>query len=127
MKRTGLLLILSISACEKANPPAASVGFELKSPASGGSLLKLPAGEFTMGEAGGRPDETPHAVSLAGFWIDVTPVTQEQYEKIMGSNPAKRKDPKSPAVRIQWIDAARFCNKRSVIDGINPCYEPSTR
>jgi len=126
MKHLGLLSLLVLSSCEKATPPAAAVGFESTSPASGGQMLKLPGGEFTMGEAGGRPDEAPHAVKVDGFWIDVTPVTQEHYKKVMGKNPAKKESLASPAVRIQWVDAAKFCNQCSVLDGLKPCYEPTT-
>ncbi len=125
MKRLCIVLLVSVAACEKTHPPA-SIGFESTSPASGGSLLKLPAGEFTMGEAGGRPDETTHAVSVAGFWIDVTPVTQEHYKKVMGKNPAKKENLAGPAVRIQWIDAAKFCNKCSELDGLKACYDEKT-
>ena len=126
MKRLCILLLAAVAACEKAAPPPASVGLESTKPASGGELLKVPAGGYTMGEAGGRPDESPHAVSVAAFWIDVTPVTQEHYKKVVGKNPAKKEDLKSPAVRIQWIDAAKFCNRCSELDGLKACYDEKT-
>src|SRR5262249_13518684 len=93
---------------------------------SGGELLLIPAGTFTMGDGADRPDETPHAVSVSSFYLDRYPVTQELYEKIMGVNPAKRKDPKSPVERTQWTDAVRFCNKCSELEGLTPCYDLNT-
>ena len=40
--------------------------------------------------APGRPDETPHTVSVNSFYLDKYPVTQELYEKVMGVNPSKQ-------------------------------------
>src|SRR5438132_8495688 len=71
-------------------------------PKSGGTLVRVPVGTFTMGDSAGRPDETPHGVSLAAFYLDRYPVTQELYERVMGVNPSKRKDPKNPVERTQW-------------------------
>ena len=121
-----------LSACGKKDPetgggttgPAAT----LKSikPATGGEMLLLPAGEFTMGEEGGRPSETPHAVMLSAFYIDRHPVTQEIYEKAMGANPSKKKGPKNPVEQISWTDAVRFLNKCSEMEGLTPAYDLET-
>ena len=47
----------------------------------GMSLVQIPAGTFTMGDANGDDDETPHQVTLTkGFELGVYEVTQEQYE-----------------------------------------------
>ena len=99
---------------------------EVLRPPSGGELLLIPAGEFTMGQEGGRADEAPHAVSVASFYMDRYLVTQELYEKIMGVNPSKQKGKQNPVERIQWTDAARFCNKCSELDGLTPCYDLQT-
>src|SRR5437660_832930 len=50
---------------------------------SGGEMVLIPAGSFTMGDANGRDDETPHPVSVSAFYLDKVPVTQELYTKIM--------------------------------------------
>jgi formylglycine-generating enzyme required for sulfatase activity len=89
-------------------------------------MVLIPAGTFTMGDGGGRPDETPHTVSLAAFYIDAAPVTQEFYEKVMGVNPSKHKGKKNPVERTQWTDAVRFCNRCSEREGLTPCYDPDT-
>jgi formylglycine-generating enzyme required for sulfatase activity len=95
-------------------------------PTSGGEMVLLPAGTFTMGDAAGRPDETPHRVTVSAFYLDRYPVTQELYEKVMGVNPSKRKDSKCPVERTQWTDAVRFCNKCSELQGLTPCYDLTT-
>jgi formylglycine-generating enzyme required for sulfatase activity len=93
---------------------------------SGGEMVLVPTGTFTMGDSAGRPDETPHEVSVGSFYLDRYPVTQELYEKVLGVNPSKRKDPKNPVERTQWTDAVRFCNKCSELEGLAPCYNLST-
>ena len=89
-------------------------------------MVLIPAGTFTMGDVGGRPDERPHEVAVSAFYLDKVPVTQELYEKVMGVNPAKRKAPKNPVERTQWTDAVRFCNKCSELEGLTPCYDLDT-
>jgi formylglycine-generating enzyme required for sulfatase activity/Tol biopolymer transport system component len=91
-------------------------------PKSGGEMVLIPAGSFTIGNASGRPDETPHEVSISSFYIDAVPVTQELYENVMGINPSKRKGKNNPVERTQWTDAVRFCNKCSELEGLTPCY-----
>jgi sulfatase modifying factor 1 len=89
-------------------------------------MALIPAGTFVMGDSAGRSDETPHTVTVSAFYLDRTPVTQEMYEKLMGANPSKRRDPKNPVERTQWTDAVRFCNKCSEQEGLAPCYDLNT-
>jgi formylglycine-generating enzyme required for sulfatase activity len=91
-------------------------------PKSGGELVLLNAGQFTMGGSG-HPDEQPHAVSVSSFYIDTNLVTQELYERVMGRNPAKRKVKDHPVEQVTWFGAIRFCNKCSELDGLTPCYD----
>ena len=42
----------------------------------------IPGGTFSMGAEDGQPDEKPiHDVTVDGFWIDKTEVTNEQFDK----------------------------------------------
>jgi formylglycine-generating enzyme required for sulfatase activity len=128
-----LLLVAGlVAACGKTdrgqlNPTEGEIqDFPTLQPKSGGELVTLPAGEFLMGAAAGRPDETPHRVHVGSFSIDRHPVTQEIYQTIMGVNPSKRKAAPNPVERTQWTDAVRFCNKCSELDGLTPCYDLTT-
>ena len=51
----------------------------------------VPPGTFRMGSDHGDKDEKPvHRVTLTrGFYMGVHPVTQEQWEAVMGSNPSR--------------------------------------
>ena len=47
-------------------------------------MVWVPAGSLKMGAADGLPDELPlHEVSVDGFWMDATEVTNEQFEKFV--------------------------------------------
>jgi formylglycine-generating enzyme required for sulfatase activity len=118
------LMVAVVAGCSKNDPAVESL--PALQPESGGEMLLIPAGTFTMGDSAGRPDETPHTVSVRSFYLDKVPVTQELYEKILGVNPSKRKDPKSPVEKTQWTDAVRFCNKCSELEGLTPCYDLNT-
>ncbi len=117
------------SGCRRPDPGRPNVNVEsLPSVESkaGGELLLLPAGSFSMGDATGREDETPHHVSVSALYIDKHTVTQELYTKVMGVNPSKRKDPKCPVEKTQWTDAVRFCNECSKQDELTPAYNLDT-
>jgi sulfatase modifying factor 1 len=46
-----------------------------------GDMVWIPAGTFRMGSDHHYPEEAPnHQVSVDGFWIDRTPVTNRQFK-----------------------------------------------
>ena len=95
-------------------------------PPSGGNLVVIPPGQFLMGDADGRADETAHEVQVSSFYMDRFPVTQEMFETVTGSNPSKRQAKDHPVERTQWVDAVRFCNQCSQLEGLEPCYNLET-
>ena len=59
-------------------------------------------------------DETPHRVTLTkSYYLGSYEVTQDQYEKVMGSNPSTFKGAKNPVEMESWEDAISFCKKLS--------------
>lgn len=47
-------------------------------------MMWIPAGSFIMGNNKGNPDERPeHEVTLRGFWLDKTEVTNEHFQKFV--------------------------------------------
>ena len=83
-------------------------------------MVLIPGGEFMMGspKGEGENDERPqHDVSIQSFYMGKYPITQEQYQKIMGGNPPEFKISKNPVERVSWDDAIDFCNALSRIIG----------
>ena len=86
----------------------------------GMKLRLIPAGEFMMGSPTTESDridtETQHRVSITKpFYLGVTEVTQEQYQKVMGKNPSQFKRPQNPVEKVSWAEAVEFCGKLSAM------------
>ncbi len=88
-------------------------------------VVRIPAGRFQMGDKE-EADAKPHEVAVNAFFMDKTLVTQDQYEKAMGENPSRWKGGNNPVEQVRWSDAVRFCNKRSELEGLRPCYDLKT-
>ena len=89
---------------------------------TGMQFMTVPAGCFQMGllpdEKDRYDDEDPvHKVCVDGFWMGQYEVTQGQWQKIMGENPAEfKKGDNYPVERVSWEDAQKFIsnlNKKS--------------
>ena len=99
-------------------------------------LMRIPAGKFIMGDAGGEPDESPPApVTIdKDFWMAAFEVTNAQYHRFDSAHDSgyftKRfqgpdgpglslAEPEQPAVRVSWQRAMDFCRWLSLQTGIN--------
>jgi sulfatase modifying factor 1 len=70
-------------------------------------------GSFLMGAPEGEKEnsnERPqHEVQLTkGFWLGETPVTQRQWEAVMGDNPSEFKGADRPVEEVSWEDCVAF-------------------
>jgi sulfatase modifying factor 1 len=128
----GLLLL---PACERTpgssgpTPAKASPGQNAppspNAPATPKGMVRIPGGRFQMGD-NTQVDAKLHPVAVGAFFMDQTLVTQDQYEKTMGDNPSRWKGGRNPVEQVRWSDAVRFCNKRSELEGLRPCYDLKT-
>ncbi|NES70770.1 MAG: SUMF1/EgtB/PvdO family nonheme iron enzyme [Okeania sp. SIO2D1] len=85
-------------------------------------MVKIPGGRFLMGspetEAGRDDDEGPqHNVDVPEFFMGKYPVTQAQWEAVMGNNPSNFKGASRPIESVSWNDATEFCQKLSLRTG----------
>jgi formylglycine-generating enzyme required for sulfatase activity len=85
-------------------------------------MVSLPAGKFTMGSSESDYEKPPHQVKVNSFAIGKYPVTQAQYQAVMGTNPSHFKNwfknnPQNPVECVSWDDAQAFCQKLSRITG----------
>ncbi|MEH2239823.1 bifunctional serine/threonine-protein kinase/formylglycine-generating enzyme family protein [Nostoc sp.] len=94
-------------------------------------MVQIPGGTFMMGSPEGEAeryqDESPqHQVTVPGFFMGKSQVTQAQYQAIMGSNsnifqkiignnnnPSNFKGDKRPVEQVTWDEAVEFCKKLS--------------
>lgn len=99
-------------------------------PVTGMTFVKVPAGCFQMGQSTeetrslrrGIPsgdyekyylDEIPqHKVCVDEFWMGIHEVSQREWQKVMGFNPAVfQEDVDFPVEMVSWDDAQLFINK----------------
>ncbi len=83
-------------------------------------LVYIPGGKFLMGspesEKGHKDSESPqHWVTLQPFLMGKYPVTQAQWEAVMGNNPSYFKGENCPVECVSWNDCVNFCKKLSQI------------
>jgi formylglycine-generating enzyme required for sulfatase activity len=95
---------------------------------SGVEMVSLPGGEFLMGSDNGNADETPaHKIKVSPFLIDKFEVTHALFTKAQLPNPSHWQDnPKKPVERVRWQDAKQYCNERSLLEKLKPCYNEKT-
>jgi formylglycine-generating enzyme required for sulfatase activity len=81
-------------------------------------LIYIPPGSFIMGsqfdEPGRGEDEAPLRVNITkGYFLQTTEVTQQQWENVMGNNPANFNEcgGDCPVENISWLDAKRFIDR----------------
>jgi sulfatase modifying factor 1 len=110
-------------------------------------MVQIPAGTFMMGSRGALlrrrdvDDDRHHSVTLTkAFWLGQTPVTQAQWQAVMGTNPSRFESQSTgdvdgwsrPVERVTWYDAIEFCNRLTAMAnqadarlGLTPCYRIS--
>ncbi len=81
-------------------------------------MVAIPGGTFIMGspenEEGRDDTESPqHEVTLQPFYMSKYPITQNQYQAIMGKNPSHFKGGNRPVECVSSYDATEFCQKLS--------------
>lgn len=86
-------------------------------------MVRVPGGTFTMGatsEQGKFADATEkpaHKVTLDGYYMGQTEVTQELWNAVMGNNPSKYKGESFPVESVSWDMCQTFLKRLSVMTG----------
>ena len=89
------------------------------------NMVRVDGGTFRMGatsEQGNDADrdEYPvHSVTLSGYYIGKTEVTQALWKAVMGSNPSHFKGDNLPVERVSWNDCQEFIRKLNSMTGQN--------
>jgi formylglycine-generating enzyme required for sulfatase activity len=101
-------------------------------------MIAIPAGEFMMGsQESDQPKvkydyffsyiadhdaaSPAHRVRLPAFYLSKHPITQAQYQAIMGENPSHQynRGENKPVEQVNWTQAKEFCQKLSETTGRN--------
>jgi hypothetical protein len=98
----------------RAFPPGSAAAETRVNPIDGLTYVWIPGDTYQIGCSPGDRDcsdaESPrHPVSLSGFWIGRTEVTQEAYERVMKMNPSYYKGAQLPVDSVTRNDALRYC------------------
>ena len=113
--------VITVDAYGKENSRSKSfAGFFLEDLGSGIGLemVYIPGGTFMMGSPDSESDrldsESPqHRVTVPTFYAGKYPITQAQWEAVMGNNPSSFKGEKRPVENVSWDQAVEFCKKLS--------------
>ena len=115
------------------NSTHSSIGIPVNSPMNdavhnsttnsiGMEFILIPAGEFYMGspmhEKRRKLWESPvHRVTIEkSFYLGRYPVTQEQWQKVMGNNPSYFKGEKHPVENVSWNEIQVFFRKLNALE-----------
>src|SRR6185295_13113762 len=85
-------------------------------------MLRAPAGTFTMGspesEDGHQVWEQQREVTFSNdFYLGKTPITQDQFEAVTGTNPTDHeKIGDAPVDSVTWDQANGYCQKLTKLD-----------
>lgn len=94
-------------------------------------LVAIPGGEFTMGGAGGEPDELPaRRVNISPFALGKYEVTNAEFERFLPEHRKQRDGfswrDREPVIYVSWTQAAGYCNFLSRENGLTPVYDEKT-
>ena len=92
----------------------------------------IPAGEFTMGDTlDGGHEAAPHKVNISAFYLAKHEVTKALWDEVRTWGPphgytdleeGAGKAGNHPVASITWYAMVKWCNARSEMDGLTPCY-----
>ena len=100
------------------NSKSKEVTLEYTSPTIGATFVSIKPGTFSMGspwtESGRADNEIQHQVKITvPFYMQTTPVTQGQWQLVMGNNPSYIKDcgDDCPVDNVSWNESQEFISK----------------
>ena len=78
-------------------------------------MLWVKPGTFQMGESCDpnffQGDDSFEMTLSSGYWLGKFPVTQAQWQAVMGNNPSHFQGKNLPVEKVNWHEALAFCKK----------------
>jgi formylglycine-generating enzyme required for sulfatase activity len=86
----------------------------------------IPAGEFMMGSEEYKDEKPGNRVKISKpFYLGTYPLTQKEWESVMGNNPSRFKGDNLPVEQVSWDDVQVFIEKLNQKEGGNKYRLPS--
>ena len=83
-------------------------------------MVDIPAGKFNMGSNEYEDEKPIHEVIVPAFQIGKYPITESQYQAVMGKASSMFSgNPQNPVESVTWFNAQAFCEKLSQLTGKN--------
>ena len=76
-------------------------------------MVYIPGSCFQMGSSENSSEQPVHQVTVQPFYLSKYPITQAQWETVIGNNPSDLKCAKRPVERVGWDQAVEFCRQVS--------------
>ncbi len=80
-------------------------------------MVAIPAGTFMMGSNEYDKEKPIHEVKLDEFYMSKYPITQAQFQAVIGSNPSTFLGDNNPVDCVSWYLAQEFCERLSLTTG----------
>ncbi|WP_321416959.1 SUMF1/EgtB/PvdO family nonheme iron enzyme [uncultured Methanomethylovorans sp.] len=98
---------------EAAKKPSSSIKNSI-----GMEFVLIPAGEFQMGSNESNNEQSVHKVRVSKpFYLGKYPVTQKEWQAVMGTYPSHFKDDNNPVEKVSWNDVQEFVKKLNAKEG----------
>ena len=89
-------------------------------------FVLIEGGSFMMGSPESEnwriEDEKQHEVTVSSFYADPYETTQEDYDRLMGSNPSTFTGDRFSVENISWLEAVQYANAKSEEADLKPVY-----
>jgi len=83
-------------------------------------MVRIPEGIFLMGASPKEAEGTAtpqHLVTVAAFAMSQFPITQAQWQAVMGTNPSHFQGDHRPVETVSWSEATEFCRRLQTLTG----------
>jgi formylglycine-generating enzyme required for sulfatase activity/fermentation-respiration switch protein FrsA (DUF1100 family) len=95
----------------------------LLSAAAPPELLPVPEGPVELAETA---TGFTFSAQVGSFLIGRAEIAQLEYRRVMEASPSYYRGDDRPVESVSWWDAVRYCNRRSELERLRPCYDLKT-
>lgn len=118
---SAVVVLANFSGCNTNEDSSSSEPSQIIFRPSGDDFVLVPAATFSFTDT--YVFEKGKTYSVSAMYACDHEVTQQEYTAVMGNNPSKFKGNNLPAENMNWYSAIVYCNKRSIAEGLTPCYK----